>query len=87
MLYTASTKDGHTIKSLNNHTSPLAQFQIGKWVTSVHPSAITQIFEKSSGILPTQGHYSIFQNVGFLGDKVLECREFVTFFIHIMTTS
>jgi hypothetical protein len=37
---------------LNNHTYPLAQFQIGKRVTSVRPSAITQIFEKCSGILP-----------------------------------
>ena len=34
-----------------------------------------------------QGHYSVFQNVGILGDKVLECREFVTFFIQVMTTS
>ena len=25
--------------------------------------------------------------MGILGDKVLECREFVTFFVHFMTTS
>ena len=50
--FTASTKDGHAIKSLNNHTDPLAQFQIGEWVTSVRPSAMTLIFEKCSGILP-----------------------------------
>ena len=34
----------------------------------------------------TQGHYSVFENVGILGDKVLECGEFVTWLIHFMTT-
>ena len=48
---------------------------------------MTQTFVQEQGRVSTHGHYSIFQNVGILGDKVLECREFVTFFIHVMTTS
>ena len=44
------------------------------------------VFHHSSWKL-TQGHYSVFQNVRILGDKVLKCKEFVTFVIHVMTTS